>query len=60
MKASTIFLANDVLANLGVIAAGIVVEFTHSQYPDLVIGAMIALVVFWGARRILRLRSDGA
>ena len=56
MKASTIFLANDVLANLGVIAAGIIVEFTHSQYPDLVIGAIIALVVLWGARRILRLR----
>lgn len=56
MKASTIFLANDVLANLGVIAAGIIVEFTGSQYPDLVIGTIIALVVLWGARRILRLR----
>jgi Co/Zn/Cd efflux system component len=56
MKASTIFLANDVLANLGVIAAGIIVQFTGSPYPDLVIGTMIALVVLWGARRILRLR----
>lgn len=56
MKTSTIFLANDVIANLGVIAAGIIVQFTHSQYPDLVIGTVIALVVLWGARRILRLR----
>lgn len=56
MKASTIFLANDVLANLGVIAAGVIVQFTGSQYPDLAIGTMIALVVLWGARRILRLR----
>lgn len=56
MKASTIFLANDVLANLGVIVAGIIVEFTGSQYADLAIGTIIALVVLWGARRILRLR----
>lgn len=56
MKASTIFLANDVLANVGVIAAAVLVELTHSRYPDLVVGAIIALVVLWGARRILRLR----
>lgn len=56
MKASTIFLANDVLVNIGVIVAGILVEFTASQYPDLVIGTIIALVVLGGARRILRLR----
>lgn len=56
MKASTVFLANDVLANLGVITAGILVTLTGSQYPDLVIGTIIALVVLRGARRILRLR----
>lgn len=56
MKASTIFLANDVIANLGVIAAGVIVKLTGSQVPDLVIGTIIALVVLWGARRILRLR----
>lgn len=56
MKASTIFTANDVIANLGVIAAGVIVYFTGSQYPDLIIGAVIAVVVLLGARRILRLR----
>lgn len=56
MKASTVFLANDVLANLGVIAAGIVVALTGSPYPDLLIGSIIAMVVLLGARRILRLR----
>lgn len=56
MKASVIFSANDVLANLGVIAAGALVAVTGSQYPDLVIGTIIALVVLLGARRILRLR----
>ncbi|HEY0252740.1 MAG TPA: cation transporter, partial [Kofleriaceae bacterium] len=56
MKASTIFLANDVLANLGVIGAGVIVHFTSSQYPDLVVGTILALVVLNGARRILRLQ----
>lgn len=56
MKASVIFSANDVIANLGVIAAGVLVAITGSAYPDLVIGAVIACVVLLGARRILKLR----
>lgn len=56
MKASWIFSANDVLANAGVIAAGILVAVTGSQVPDLVIGVIIGLVVLNGARRILLLR----
>ena len=49
-------LCRDVIANLGVIAAGVLVAFAGSEYPDLVIGTMIAVVVLLGARRILRLR----
>jgi Co/Zn/Cd efflux system component len=56
MKASYIFSANDVLANLGVILAGTLVALTGSAYPDLVIGAVIGLLVLNGARRILALR----
>jgi len=56
MKASVIFSANDVLANAGVIVAGILVAGTGSRYPDLVIGSIIAILVLLGARRILRLR----
>jgi Co/Zn/Cd efflux system component len=56
MKASVIFSANDVLANLGVVVAGALVAVTGSRYPDLVIGTVIAIVVLLGARRILRLR----
>jgi Co/Zn/Cd efflux system component len=56
MKASYICTANDVLANLGVIAAGVFVAGTGSRLPDLVIGALIAAVVLQGALRILRLR----
>lgn len=55
MRASWIFSTNDVLANLGVIMAGALVAWTGSRYPDLVIGALVALLVLNGARRILRL-----
>lgn len=57
MKASWIFSANDVIANLGVILAGFLVALTSSPYPDLVIGLIIGLIVLNGARRILRLES---
>lgn len=56
MKASWIFSANDVIANVGVILAGLLVTLTSSRYPDLVIGLIIALVVLNGARRILQLK----
>lgn len=56
MKASWIFSANDVLANAGVILAGILVAATQSPVPDLVIGMIISLIVLNGARRILSLR----
>lgn len=56
MRASYIFSANDVLANLGVIAAGLLVSWTTSPWPDWIIGALIGLLVLSGALRILRLR----
>ena len=56
MKASWIFSANDVIANLGVILAGFLVAITGSRYPDLVIGLVIGLIVLNGARRILQLK----
>jgi Co/Zn/Cd efflux system component len=55
MKATYICTTNDVLANLGVIAAGALVAWTGSAIPDLVIGTTIAAVVLRGALRILRL-----
>ena len=57
MQASWIFSANDVIANMGVIIAGVLVAFTGSRYPDLVIGFIIALFVLNGARKILNLKS---
>ena len=56
MKASYIFSANDVIANMGVIVAGALVAWSGSSIPDLVIGTVIAAVVLDGARRILKLK----
>lgn len=56
MKASWIFSTNDVIANLGIIVAGILVGITGSRYPDLLIGTIIAIIVFTGSVRILKLR----
>lgn len=55
MRASAIFSANDVIVNLGVIAAAILVSLTGSGLPDLVIGAIVFALVARGAFRILAL-----
>jgi Co/Zn/Cd efflux system component len=57
MKASWIFSANDVIANIGLILAAVLVAWTGSRYPDLIIGTIIGFVVLDGARRILKLRN---
>ncbi len=55
MKATMIFTSNDIIINTGVIAAGVLVLFTQSKYPDLIIGTMVFLIVVRGAFRILKL-----
>jgi cation diffusion facilitator family transporter len=54
MRASWIFLSNDVMANLGVIIAGLLVNLLNSPYPDLIIGLMIAIIVIRGGIGIIR------
>lgn len=55
MQASTIFTSNDVIINLGVIAAGILVFLLGSNKPDLVIGTLVFVVVMRGAIKILKI-----
>lgn len=55
MKASMIFTSNDVIINIGVIMAGVLVYFTHSKIPDLVVGICVFMIVGRGAFKILRL-----
>lgn len=53
MRASWIFSKNDVIANVGVIVAGVLVHFFASPLPDLVIGALISFVVLRGGLAIV-------
>lgn len=55
MKASMIFTSNDVIINLGVITAGLLVNWLHSNKPDLIIGTIVFALVVQGAFRILKL-----
>jgi len=55
IRASWIFTSNDIIVNLGVIFAAVLVIFTQSNIPDLVVGAAIFTLVMRGAFRILNL-----
>ncbi|HEV7281620.1 MAG TPA: cation transporter [Pirellulaceae bacterium] len=57
IRATSICTSNDVLVNLGVILAGILVYATSSKLPDLVIGAAVFALVAYGAVRILKIAS---
>ena len=55
IKASMIFTSNDVIINLGVIIAGILVNLLNSNKPDLFVGTIVFILVIKGAFRILNL-----
>jgi len=55
MKASMIFTSNDVVINVGVIIAGILVFLFESKIPDLIIGTLVFIIVSRGAFTILKL-----
>ena len=50
-----VFTLNDVIINVGVIIAGILVQWLDSNKPYLVIGTVVFALVIQGAIRILRL-----
>jgi cation diffusion facilitator family transporter len=54
LKASWIFSKNDVIANLSVILAGIMVYLFNSNLPDLIVGIAIALLVLSGGITIIK------
>lgn len=54
MRASWIFSANDVIANMGVILAGGMVYLFDTRWPDLVIGFIVSVIVLRGAVLILK------
>ena len=54
LRATWLFTRADVVANLGVILAGLLVLWLGVPYPDFVIGALIGLYVIKEAIEILR------
>lgn len=54
IRASKIFTSNDIIINLGVICAALLVHYLDSNRPDLIIGIIVFLIVVQGALRILR------
>ena len=57
MQASMIFTSNDIIINLGVIAAAIFVSLFNTGLPDLMIGTAVFMIVIRGAMRILKLAT---
>ena len=55
IQASMIFTSNDIIINVGVIVAGVLVGLLHTNIPDLLVGGIVFLVVVRGALRILTL-----
>lgn len=55
IKASMIFTSNDVIVNLGVIFAGLLVYLTNTKYPDLIVGTIVFFIVGFGAIKIMEL-----
>ena len=52
IKASMIFTSNDVIINLGVVLAGVLVLYFNSNIPDLLIGLVVFIIVIIGAKRM--------
>ena len=55
LTASMIFTSNDIIVNLGVIVAALLVWWLGSPLPDLLIGGLVFILVLRGAIRILAL-----
>ncbi len=55
MQASRIFTSNDVIINLGVILAGVLVFATRTKVPDLIVGAIVFVIVARGSIRLLQI-----
>jgi Co/Zn/Cd efflux system component len=53
LKASWICSRNDMMANVGVLIAAIMVSQTGRAWPDLVVGTLIAMLVMTSAIRII-------
>jgi len=60
LRAATTFSFNDFASNGGIFVAGGLVMWTGSNWPDLVVGALVAIVAVFGGVEILRDASSHA
>ena len=54
-KSAFICCRNDAIASFGIVLAGLLVIFTRSFWPDIIIGTIIACIVCQGGMKIIRL-----
>ena len=54
-KSAFICCRNDAIASTGIILAGLLVMFTSSVWPDIIIGGIIATIVCQGGIKVIRL-----
>jgi Co/Zn/Cd efflux system component len=57
-RAAFLSARNDVLANVAIVAAGLVTAYTRSAWPDLVVGLGVALMNADAAREIYQLARE--
>jgi Co/Zn/Cd efflux system component len=57
-RAAFLSARNDVLANVAIVAAGLVTAYTRSAWPDLVVGLGIALMNADAAREVYQLARE--
>lgn len=54
IRAANTFSLNDFASNLGIVVAGVLVAWLGTNWPDLVVGVMVAGIALWGGVEILR------
>ena len=54
LRAATTFSFNDFISNGGILIAGVIVLFTGSNWPDLIVGIAVAGVAVYGGVDILK------
>jgi Co/Zn/Cd efflux system component len=54
MRSTWVCSRNDIIANLGVLLAAICVYWTHTIWPDVVVGLIIAGLFVWSAVDVMR------
>ena len=57
-KSAFICCRNDAIASAGIILAGLLVMFTTSFWPDIIIGSVIATIVCVGGIKVIRLSLE--